>query len=109
MIPWLALALAGDPIVDAMQAELDRSMAELSLPDADGPYFVAYRLEDTDTAAVRAQLGGVVTRRVRPSRFGAVEVRVGSAAVDTSAPGPSLSTKNASPTISPVPPATPRL
>ena len=41
MITALALcaaALAGDPLVDALQIELDRSMKELKLEEAERPF-----------------------------------------------------------------------
>jgi len=81
---WLALAFAGDPVIDAMQAELARSTAELSLPDAQGPYHVGYRLSDVYETRVTAQLGGVSSSSGRPIRNVGVEVRVGSPVLDNS-------------------------
>ena len=38
-----------DPILRAMQAELDREQAHLLLPGMQRPYFIEYRLDDFNT------------------------------------------------------------
>ncbi|MBT3219817.1 MAG: hypothetical protein HN348_12065 [Proteobacteria bacterium] len=80
----VGLALAQDPVMDGLKAELDRNMAELALPDADGPYFIAYELHESFDVHVRAMLGGIVADRRDPSRSLGVSVRVGSPEMDNS-------------------------
>jgi len=88
----LALAIAvaaahpasADPIGEALAVELQRSMDELVLPDAEPPYFMAYSLYDTRSAYAEASFGSLIRSgeaRRRPLR---AEVRVGSFAVDNS-------------------------
>lgn len=86
MIAWIAaLALAGDPVLDALSDELSRSVGELSLPDAQPPYFVAYRLHDVQRVELTAQLGGIFeVAALTPRRRLGVEVRVGSPEHDDS-------------------------
>ena len=84
MIALIAIALGNDPVMDGLAAELDRSMAELSLPDSPAPYFISYRLEDGWNANIRASLGGIVSEATQPERNLGVEVRVGSESYDSS-------------------------
>ncbi|MEZ4321978.1 MAG: metallopeptidase TldD-related protein [Myxococcota bacterium] len=83
MIALLAAAWAQDPIVTALQEELQRSMSELVLPDSPRPYFVAYRMKEAWNIEVRASLGGVLRDTVGPDRRLVAEVRVGSPEYDS--------------------------
>src|SRR5262245_49758900 len=76
-------AAAADEVVDALKAELDRS-AQLSLPDATAPYFVAYDLLDVEHLHFEATLGGIVVDSQRPDKILGVSVRVGSPTTDNS-------------------------
>lgn len=85
MVLLLATAsFASDPVLDALSAELDRTMSELKLEDADGPYHVSMRLYDVHSTSARGQLGGLVDSDAHPFRELAVGVRVGSAERDNS-------------------------
>ncbi len=79
----VAAALAADPLVDSLGAELERSL-ELSLPEAPIPYFVAYRIEDVHNTSAWARLGGLLSSSTAPQRTLGVELRVGSAEQDDS-------------------------
>ncbi|MDP6934016.1 MAG: metallopeptidase TldD-related protein, partial [Myxococcota bacterium] len=72
-----------DPIIRALQWELNRSMNQLSLPDAPGPYFVSYLLYDTHDVHVTAQLGGVVSSSDERDRTLGGAVRVGDPSFDS--------------------------
>jgi hypothetical protein len=66
-----------DPLSRAMRDELTRSMADLRLDTLPKPYFVAYRIDEVETAEAEASLGSLVhgtDARVRRLR---VELRVG--------------------------------
>ncbi len=71
-----------DPAADGLRAELDRNMAELSLPDAPSPYFISYELMDTWDISVIASLGGIIEDSRQPERQLGVAVRVGSPELD---------------------------
>jgi len=78
------LPAQAEPIQDALDAELQRSMDELVLPDADPPYFVAYTLFDTQMAYAEASFGGLVRSGQNHRRPLRAEVRVGSYETDNS-------------------------
>ena len=71
-IPLLSLLLAissasaaesartqADPVLRALQTEMDRSKAKLRLENSPAPYFIGYRIVDIDTWEADAALGGV--------------------------------------------------
>jgi len=68
---------AQDPLGRAMRDELARSMTELRLDTLPKPYFVAYRLDDVETAEAAATLGSLVRGRDSRTRHLRVELRVG--------------------------------
>jgi TldD protein len=73
---WRALADA-DPVLRAMRSELERSKAELKLDQMAAPYYIEYRVIDTDQYSAEAAYGALradVRTRIRILR---VVVRVG--------------------------------
>lgn len=66
----------------AMRAELQRSMRELRLEQLARPYFVSYRIDDTDTVFANGSFGSLATSSRARHRFLFVEVRVGSYELD---------------------------
>ena len=83
------------PLDRAMRDELARSMAELRLDTLPKPYFVAYRIDDVETAEAAASLGSLMHGSAVRSRHLRVELRVGDYEFDNSnfmgMPGPSIS------------------
>jgi len=79
-----APAAAADPVLDALEAELNRASEELALEGAERPYYIAYRLLDVHRVGMTAQLGGLVGYAEQPDRDLGVEVRVGSEVFDNS-------------------------
>jgi TldD protein len=71
-------AAADDALLQALQAEVIRSAEQLALPDAEGPYFVAYTLYDTTTAYAEGSFGGLLRSGLSHKRPLRAEVRVGS-------------------------------
>jgi TldD protein len=71
-----AQAPAAEPVLQAMHDELERSR-KLMVSNLEGPYFVEYVLDDSDTFDVGATLGGIVTNRRDQFRNLTVRVRVG--------------------------------
>jgi len=68
---------AGDPVLRAMVAEMERSKAQLKLEDVGAPYYIDYRVMDMDRYAAEASFGAPrlnVRARVRYVR---VVVRIG--------------------------------
>lgn len=70
-----------DPVLRAMQAELDRSKA-LRVVDLDKPYYIEYSIEDADTFNASATLGGLVASTRARARIPQVQVRIGDYAFD---------------------------
>ena len=73
-----------DLIVEAMQDEMDRSMAGLRLPDQPAPYYIAYTIHDTTRTSLTAALGALMADTTGRSRLLHVEVRVGDYDFDSS-------------------------
>ena len=73
-----------DLIVEAMQDEMDRSMAALRLPDQPAPYYIAYTIHDTTQTSLTAALGALMADTASRSRLLHVEVRVGDYDFDSS-------------------------
>jgi hypothetical protein len=71
-----------DVVLRAMRDELARSMQQLQLEKLEKPYFIAYRVQEEDTADVTASFGAVIESVSNRNRFLAVEVRVGSPKLD---------------------------
>lgn len=84
MIALVSFALAGDPVADALAAELARARDQLALPDAPRPYYIAYTLSDTRGFAAQASLGGLSHADDRDNMGVKVTVRVGSPEFDNS-------------------------
>lgn len=78
-----AQAPKNDVIVRAMRDELARSIQQLRLDTLPKPYFVAYRVTESQGVGASARLGALVgDGDSRGSRFLQVEVRVGDYAFD---------------------------
>ena len=75
---------ADDPVITALETELQRSVDELSLPDAEGPYHVAYDVYVVQDVNLTATLGGLVSMDTSPQRLLGVGIRVGSPTLDNS-------------------------
>src|SRR5579859_3992585 len=73
-----------DPILRAMQAELDREQAQLLLPGMQRPYYIEYRLDDLDTYEAVANYGALVREEGGHQRIVRVTVRIGSYDTDSS-------------------------
>jgi hypothetical protein len=75
---------ADDPVLRAMQAELDREQAQLLLPGMERPYFIEYRLDDFTTYEAVANFGALVREEPGHQRIVRVTVRIGSYTTDSS-------------------------
>lgn len=73
-----------DPILRAMQSELDREQAQLLLPGMQRPYFIEYRLDDFDTYDAVANYGALIREDSGHQRIVRVTVRIGSYDTDSS-------------------------
>ena len=65
-----------DPIFDAMQAEMKRSMT-LSLQKLEKPYFISYTIDTGHEWSATAVMGGLLGAGSEPFRFPALQLRVG--------------------------------
>ena len=77
---------ADDPILRAMQAELDREQSQLLLPGMERPYYIEYSLDDFATYEAVANFGALVREESGHQRIVRVTVRIGSYATDSSSP-----------------------
>jgi TldD protein len=73
-----------DPVLRAMQAELDREKDQLLLPGMQRPYFIEYRLDDFNTYEALANYGALVREESGHQRIVRVTVRIGSYTTDSS-------------------------
>lgn len=71
-----------DVVMRAMRDELDRSMKQLQLENLEKPYFIAYRVVDSESTSVSARFGALDSSSQGRSRRITVEVRVGSYQLD---------------------------
>ena len=68
---------ANDPILRAMLAEMDRSKAQLKLEGVSAPYYIDYRITDTDSYLYQAAFGATRTDLRARARYLRVVVRIG--------------------------------
>jgi TldD protein len=73
---WQALADA-DPVLQAMRSELERSKSDLKLEQMAAPYYIEYRVIDTDQYLAEATSGALRGAIRSRFRFLRVVVRVG--------------------------------
>jgi TldD protein len=73
-----------DPMLGAMQAELDREKAQLLLPGMQRPYFIEYHLDDIDSYEAVANYGALTLEQASHQRIIRVNVRIGDYASDSS-------------------------
>jgi predicted Zn-dependent protease len=73
-----------DVVFRAMRDELQRSMKKLQLEQLQRPYFIAYRVVESDSKDANASLGSLITSNEGRSRILTVNVRVGDYALDNS-------------------------
>ncbi len=72
-----------DPVFDAMQAELKRSMT-LTLNQLDKPYYLSYTIDDEHTWSAAATLGGLINSSNSDFRVPHLRIRVGDYKFDNS-------------------------
>jgi predicted Zn-dependent protease len=80
VFPWhVAPADASvDPVEQALQDEMERSMKKLRLGEEPRPYFLSYRLDDLEVVEVGASFGSPLRRSRERYRVLSAEIRVGS-------------------------------
>ncbi|MBN2380392.1 TldD/PmbA family protein [candidate division WOR-3 bacterium] len=82
LLAFLNLRASPSPILDAMEAELDRSMSELELEGEMAPYFISYQLVDRKEFYTWASQGALMGSDSTHNRFLDVKVRVGDYSFD---------------------------
>ena len=75
-------SVGDETLMRALADELARSMEGLKLADLEGPYFLAYRVEDTHSHTASASAGGLLSSTSGRRRTLQVEIRVGSPELD---------------------------
>jgi TldD protein len=81
-----ANAQSDDPMLKAMQAELEREKTQLVLPGMKRPYFIEYQLDDMDSYEALANYGALTREEGNRQRVVRVTVRVGDYTTDSSSP-----------------------
>ena len=81
---FAALHAQDDVVMKAMRDEMARSMKELTIENLEKPYFIAYRVVDTESAGVAASFGALNRSSSSRGRRLIVEVRVGDYKLDNS-------------------------
>ena len=76
--------------LDAMEAELSRSLHEIKLKDHDAPYYVGFQVTDHDSRSVNARYGALFADEQHAERRIYADVRVGSYAFDNSGVDPMI-------------------
>lgn len=71
-------------LMRALRDELARSMEALRMDDVEGPFFLAYRVDETEKRGATAAFGGVSEITDSKARALTVELRVGEPALDNS-------------------------
>lgn len=66
-----------DPLLQALQSEMSRSVNRLKLDDFEAPYFISYRLTDIRSTNFRASYGALTNAGGDRYRALSVDVRVG--------------------------------
>jgi TldD protein len=82
--PEALKASSSDPMLKAMQEELDREKELLLLPGMQRPYFIEYRLDDFNTYEALANYGALTREDRNHQRVVRVTVRIGDYTVDSS-------------------------
>lgn len=83
-IARLCAAQTDDPMLKAMQAELDREKAQLVIPGMQQPYFIEYRLDDFYSYEAVANYGALTREEDSHQRIVRVTVRIGNYTSDSS-------------------------
>ncbi|MCK4333793.1 hypothetical protein KAX06_03275 [candidate division WOR-3 bacterium] len=79
-----AWAASQNPILAAMQSELDRSMQNLRMEEQERPYFLSYLVTDQTYVTVEASLGAITQSDESRNHRLSVDLRVGSYELDNS-------------------------
>lgn len=72
----------GDPIFRAMEDELERSMKELVIEGMPQPYFLSYRIMDSESVRIQAQYGALTSENHNNDRYLYINLRVGDPLLD---------------------------
>ncbi len=76
-------AADSDPVLKAMQEELERSKAQLKMENVPAPFYIEYRVVDSDDYQLQAEFGATESERRGHFRFARVVVRVGDYHLDS--------------------------
>ena len=79
----LPLWAQDDIVARAMRDEMDRSMKQLQLENLEKPYYISYRVIDSDSTNVSASFGALNNSSHSHTRTFTVEVRVGDYKLDS--------------------------
>ncbi len=75
-----------DKLLSFLQGEARQNFSELKKQDSLPPYYLAYRVHDSESFAFSANKGGVIQNRRQGSRTLSVETRIGNSTFDNTHP-----------------------
>src|SRR5580704_14870132 len=78
-----AAEAAADPILHALQAELERSKAQLKMDNVDSTFYIEYRVFDVDQFEANAAFGALQDQNRNKLRLLRAVVRLGNYKVDS--------------------------
>lgn len=81
--PPASAASSPDPVLRAMLEELERSKAQLKMEGVPSPFYIEYRVMDSDDYQLQAEFGSTQFERRARFRFARVVVRVGDYHLDS--------------------------
>lgn len=75
--PIRAANPSSDPLLRALQEEMDRSRAKLKMDHVNAPYYIEYRVSEVDSFEASAVFGALRSQQRGKARFLRVVVRIG--------------------------------
>jgi TldD protein len=76
-VPLYAADASDDPVLRALQAEMERSKAKLKMDNVAAPYYIEYRITDLNAYEATAVFGALESQQTGNGRFLRVVVRIG--------------------------------
>ena len=69
--------IQNDPILQSIKSEVDRNKAQLHIGDLEPPFWISYRLKDTEQMEITASMGDMIFSNTSSNIQGAADILVG--------------------------------
>lgn len=77
LLPLSAQKATEDPLLTIIEKEVTRTLDSIRLPNLSKPFFIDYRLEDSQFLNIQASMGSLISSTAAPQRIGAPTLLVG--------------------------------